>query len=49
MFKDETAPFPDVVLKLVHYLWPSVDVGPAMTTKTLIQNEEVTTDQHRDC
>ena len=29
MFQNETAPFPEYVLKLGHYLGPSIDVGPA--------------------
>ena len=35
MFGDETAPFPDDVLKLGHYLEPSIYVDPAITTKIL--------------
>ena len=38
MFRDETAPFPDDMLKLGRYLGPSIDVGPAMTTKILTEN-----------
>ena len=41
MFWDEIAPFPDDVLKLGHYLGPSIDVGPVMTTKILTQNGKV--------
>ena len=41
MFQDETAPFPDDVLKLGHYLGPSIDVGPAMTAKILTENGQV--------
>ena len=41
MFHDETAPFPDDVLKLGHYLGPSIDVGPAMTAKILMENSQV--------
>ena len=33
MFCDETASFPDDVLRLCHYLVPSIDVGPALTVK----------------
>ena len=38
MFWDENAPYPDDLLKLVHYHEPSIDVGPAMTAKILTQN-----------
>ena len=38
MFPDEIAPFPDDMLKLGHYLWPSRDVGHVMTTKILMEN-----------
>ena len=31
IFQDETAPFPDNVLKLGHYLGPSIDISPART------------------
>ena len=41
MFQDKTAPLPDDMLKLSHYLDPSIDVGPAMTTKILTENEQV--------
>ena len=41
MFWDETAPFPDYVLKLGHYSGPSMNVGPAMTTKILTWNGQV--------
>ena len=41
LFQDETAPFPDDVLKLDHYLGPSIDVGPAMTMKILTENGQV--------
>ena len=41
MFHDETAPFPDDMLKLGHYLGSSVDVGPAMTAKILTENGKV--------
>ena len=30
--------FPDNVLKLGHFLAPSIDVGPAMTAKILTEN-----------
>ena len=35
MFWDGTAPFTDDVLKLGHYLGPSLDVGPVMTAQVL--------------
>ena len=38
MIHDETAPFPDDVLKSGCYLGPSLDVGLAMTTKILTEN-----------
>ena len=38
MFQDETALFPNDVLKLHHYLSPSIDTGPAMTAKILTEN-----------
>ena len=41
MFQDETAPFPCDVLKLGHYLGPSIDIGPAMTTKIFTENGQV--------
>ena len=41
MFHDETAPFPDDVLKLGHYLGPSIDISPAMTAKILTENGQV--------
>ena len=41
MFQDETALFPDDVLKLGRYLGPSIDVGPAMTAKILTENGQV--------
>ena len=41
MFWNETAPFPYDVLKLGHYLGPTMDVGPAMATKVLTQNGQV--------
>ena len=33
--------FPDDMLKRGHYLGPSIDVGPAMTTKILMENGQV--------
>ena len=41
---DEMALFPDGVLKLGHYLGPSVNIGPAMTANILTENGQV---QHR--
>ena len=41
MVQDETAPFPDDVLKLGHYDGPSIDIGPAMTAKILTENGQV--------
>ena len=41
MFQDETAPFPDDVMTLGHYLGPSADISPAMTTKILTENGQV--------
>ena len=41
MFHDETAPFPDDVLKLGPCLGSSIDVGPAMTAKNLTENGQV--------
>ena len=41
MLQDETAIFLDNVLKLGHYLGPSIDVGSAMTMKILTKNGEV--------
>ena len=38
---DETAQFPDDVLKLCHYLGPSIDLGPAMTVKVVMENGQV--------
>ena len=38
IFQDETAPFPDNVLKQCLYIGPSLDVGQAMTAKILTQN-----------
>ena len=48
MFQDETAPFPDDMLTLGHYLGPSIDVGLAMTTKILTKNREVFTGKYID-
>ena len=41
MFQDETTSFPDDVLKLGHYLGPSIDVSPATMTKILTENGQV--------
>ena len=41
MFWDETAPFPDDILKFGHFLGPSIDVDPVMTTKILTENGQV--------
>ena len=41
MFHDETAPIPDDMLKLGHYLGPSIDVGQAMMAKILTQSGQV--------
>ena len=41
MFQNETALFPDVVLKLGPYFGTSIDVDPAMTTKILTDNGQV--------
>ena len=38
MFQDESAPFPDDMLKLGYYLELSIDVGPAMTAKIPTEN-----------
>ena len=38
MFWDETAPFSDDVLKLSHYIGPSIDIGQAMTVKIFTEN-----------
>ena len=38
MFQEKIAPFPDDVLKLGHYFGPSIDIGPAMTTKICTEN-----------
>ena len=41
MFWDETVPFPNDMQKLGHYLWPCIDIGPAMTTKILMENDQM--------
>ena len=41
MFQEETALSLDDVLKLGHYLGPSIDVGQAMTAKILTENGQV--------
>ena len=41
MLWDETAPFLDNMLKLGCYLGSSIYVGPVMTAKILMQNEQV--------
>ena len=41
MFQDETAMFPDDVLKLGPYLGSSIDFGQAMTAKILTENGQV--------
>ena len=41
MFWDKTALFPDDMLKLGHYLGPSIDIGLAMTTKILMEDGQV--------
>ena len=41
MYCDEVDTFPDDVLKLGHYLGPSIDIGPAMTAKILTQNGQL--------
>ena len=38
---DETAPFPDDLLKLGHYLGPNLYIHPAMTTKILTEYGQV--------
>ena len=35
------APFTDKMLKLGHYLGPSIDIAPAMTVKFLTENGQV--------
>ena len=41
MFWDETVLFTDDVLKLGHYLGPSIDIDPAMIAKNLTENGQV--------
>ena len=41
MFQDKTALLPGDVLKLGCYLGPSIDIGPAMTTKILTEKGQV--------
>ena len=41
MFRNETVLFPDDVLKLGHYLGPSINIGPAMMVKILTENGQV--------
>ena len=41
MFQEESALFPDDVLKLGHYLGPNIDIGPAMTVKILMEIGQV--------
>ena len=41
MFQHETAPFPDDVLKLGHYLELSINISSAMTAKILTKNGQV--------
>ena len=41
MFWDETAPYPDDYLKLGQYLGLSIDIGPAVTAKTIKENSQV--------
>ena len=41
MFQDETVLIPDDMLKLGLYHGPIINVGPAMTTKILPENEQV--------
>ena len=48
MFQDETVPFPDDVLKLGHYIGPSIDIDSVMTKKFLQRKDRCSTDQHRD-
>ena len=43
MFWDETAPFPDDMLKWGLYLGPSIDISTVMTAKILTKNEQVLT------
>jgi hypothetical protein len=41
MFRDQPVAFPDDNPVLGRYLRPAIDVGPALTTKTLKANGEV--------
>ena len=41
MFQNETALFPDDVLKLGHFLGPSIYIGPTITAKIFKQNGQV--------
>ena len=41
IFWDKTAPFQDNMLKLGHFLCPSIDIGPAMAAKILTENGPV--------
>ena len=41
LYQDETAPLPDDVLKLVCYLGPIVDVGPAITARILTEKGQL--------
>ena len=41
MFCDETALFPEKLLKFGHSLGPSIDIHPSMTTKILTDNGQV--------
>ena len=41
IFCDKTVPIADDMLKLGGYLGPSIDIGPAMTTKIVMQNRQV--------
>ena len=38
MFQDETAPFPDDMLKLGLYLGQSIDLCPTMTAKIVLNS-----------
>ena len=40
-FQDETAPFLEEMIKLGHYLGPSIDVGSAMMAEILTQNGQL--------
>ena len=41
MFWDETVPLPNGMLKLDHYLGPSIDIGPIIAAKILMENGQV--------